>query len=312
MGILSVQQLTHTMDLTLTEIDISRLQSLRIARLVELVPPLSDLMMSQSGQTLCIELPYNLMETTAIALGTNQIELYAEEQMLCRLSLESVKSSNNPTQHITMAAVLEQETNATIPSVISWRIIASNTGETETDIKRRSHSLGINFYWVSEGDDWGVLTQDAQELASRYYIDMGNTIARTLGGGEMTDAQDPLPKPPEPIKEKRRSPKPPINFKGEFKPTKNPKVTVERYLSAIALSKEEQLQVLHEIVTDAGIARRHLNKALANISADLKDSTTRAKLQAAFTNLHERMQQTSKQPAPAAQAENVVHTSESD
>lgn len=208
------------------------------------------------------------------------------------------------------AAVLEREANTpTTESLISWKTIAAKTGEGEAHLKKRSQELGINFYWIGEGDDWGVLIQDAKALASRYYTDMGQAIALSLGG-QNTDIpfSTTAPKQPEvPVKQKRSSPKPPINFKGEFKPTKNPKVTVERYLAAIAPSKEEQLKLLHEIVTDANVTRRHLNKALANMSADLKDSTTRAKLQAAFTNMHERMQQTSKQPA-AAEAPDVADT----
>jgi hypothetical protein len=292
------------MELTLTEIDRFRLQSLRIGRLVEVLPSLGGLLMSIVEQALCIELPYGLLQVAALALGTNQIELYESERLLCRLSLESVKSSNNTPTHITMntAAVLEREaTTPTTDSLISWKTIAAKTGEGEAHLKKRSHELGINFYWIGEGDDWGVLIQDAKALASRYYIDMGQAIALSLGG-PATDIpfSTTAPKQPElsPAKEKRRSPKPPIDFKGEFKPTKNPKVTVERYLAAVAPDKSAQILILHEIVTDAGISRRHLNKLTANMSADLKDSTTRAKLQAAFTNLHERMT-ASKQPAPA-------------
>jgi hypothetical protein len=304
------------MELTLTETDKYRLQSLRIARLVELLPPMSGLLMSIVEQALCIELPYGLLQVVALVVGTNQIELHESERLLCRLSLESIKSSNNTPTHITMntAALLERsEVSApTSESLIPWKTIAAKTGEGEAHLKKRSHELGINFYWIGEGDDWGVLIQDAKTLASRYYIDMGQAIALSLGGPATdipfasTDMQPEL----SPVKEKRRSPKPPIDFKGEFKPTKNPKVTVERYLTAVAPDKSEQILILHEIVTDAGISRRHLNKLTANMSADLKDSTTRSKLQAAFTNLHERMT-ASKQPAPALPPD-AADTSESD
>ncbi len=153
------------MELTLTEIDRYRLQNLRIARLVELLPPMSGLLISIVEQTLCIELPYGLLRVAAIAVGTNQIELYAEEQLLCRLSLESVESSNNTPPHITMTAVLERETITTEqPHVTSWKIIASNTGESEAEIKKRLHELGINFHWMESGD-WGVMaTKEYMEV----------------------------------------------------------------------------------------------------------------------------------------------------
>lgn len=275
------------MELILTVVDRCRLQNLRIARLVEILPGLSGLGLSVNQNTLCIDFPRHLLGIAAIALGIGEIEIHLEGKILCRLSLESVKSINSTSTNITMAAVLERETSSISThagELISWQNIAATTGETETTLKMRSQDLGINFHWLD--DDWGVSLQDAQVLAIRYYADLGNAIARSFGG--IQDAPTVAEVEPEPVKQKRRKPKPLINFKSEFKPTKNPKVTVERYLSAIASESPEQLQILHDIVTDANVARQHLNKALANMSADLKDGTTRAKLQAAFTNLHER------------------------
>jgi hypothetical protein len=184
-------------------------------------------------------------------------------------------------------------------SLYSWQSAAHHLGLNEVDMRKMCAESNVPFAWMPDGSSWGIERAAAERLIMSYYVHRAEEAIRKMKNGETVQPENGTSPTatlePKPKSEKKKSDKPPIEFKGKFQPVKTARISAERYLEALAPEdKETQAQYLKDIVTNKAEAQRHLSKAIAayKLSKVQTDSHTRAQLQTAFVNMWEKMKKT--------------------
>jgi hypothetical protein len=302
----------------LTLSDLQHLQKLRLQRFSELLPQMESVSFSTSGQTLIIKAANKkiiqstdkILVVAAMVLGCLRLEIHLKSARVYFAELQSKAKDIEGGSSMTAAAqtrevecsIATEQTQleqAQLESekFISWQIIATKTGETEQDIKRRSTELNISFYWV--GESWGMLARDASQLVVRHFFDRGQALAAEIMGEEnmsvpvvpqtqhTSNGVNPAATTTKPIKPKASKPTP-IKFQGDFTPVKEIPETVKRYLEALAPGDiEAQNAIIGEVTNETPTGKRHLDKLLGAYPTSIQ-KPTRFKLQSSFKNIGSR------------------------